>query len=306
METKGTKDRLDELRELYKGGYVTESEFKIARLNILNDGGIDVLTQLRQHARQTIAMEENEEPKGSGCGCFLAALLAVFLVSGVSFFAAPHWPDRFGGTGARIAREWFTAKATDFMDGFFGNPAETQAPDPISSEAVQPAMDSADITGTAFGSAEAEQQNEVRESVAVTQPPAAPSVNQAALPSIDMHILSLPFAPAGIDVPTEPDITVAEIQTSASAESDTIFPVFPADPGAENILRGYVTAQIARIRSAPDISTNDNVVARGQPGDRFTVLEEGLGSDGSKWYRIQYENGSKRGWIRGSLVKLEK
>ena len=124
-----------------------------------------------------------------------------------------------------------------------------------------------------------------------------------------MHILSLPSGTAEPDIPSVEveaeavtdigtaglDVTVFEMQTPVSA-----------DLRNEDIGRGSITARNARIRSSPDISTNDNVVGWGHAGDRFTVLEEGAGVDGSKWYNVVYENGSKSGWISGSLVRLER
>jgi len=300
---KNTRARLDELRELYNAKYVTESEFKVARVNILKEGGIDVVSQLTEYAQYAQEGEEEPSSRGSGCGCFIIALLLfAFIVLGISFFAAPYWPERFGGVQARVAREWFTSKSTDFIDRFFKSPTEVQVPDPISSSGERSDEDSSDIVKPILEAAGTEQTNIIEEPVTVPQPPIAPSVDHSSLPSLDMHILSLPFGSAEIDTSAEPDITVVEIQTPTSAEPNTISP----GQHAENVLRGYVTAPIARIRSAPDTTTNHNVVTRGQTGDRFTVLEESLGNDGSRWYRIKYENGNKHGWIRGSLVKLEK
>jgi hypothetical protein len=45
----------------------------------------------------------------------------------------------------------------------------------------------------------------------------------------------------------------------------------------------------SRIRSAPDTSASDNVVGWGTKGDRFSVLEKGVGIDGSTWYHVRYE-----------------
>jgi len=296
IQTKSTRDLLDELKELYKGGYVTEGEFKIARTNVLKEAGFDVVTQLHQYHRQLSVQEEEEEPSGRGCGCFLATLLlTAFLALGVSYFAAPYWPADYGGAEARAAREWVSAQmkfGTDFIARFFSDSADsTQIPDPIPSSEERQEGDPFDITGPASPDEPAELTSTGIEE-AVPPPPAAPGASQIIFsPSADMHILSQP---------AEPYIAAVEIQTPASEE------LGPAVlPGAENALRGYVTASNARIRSAPDTSTNDNVVGWGRNGDRFIVLEEGSGIDGSKWYNIMRENGNRRGWISGSLVRLE-
>jgi len=323
--TKSTKSRLDELKELYEGEYVTENEFKVARINILEEGGIDVVTQLRQNVPQVPVPEEDEEPKGSGCGCFIAALLAAFIVLGVSFFAAPYWPDRFGGVTARTAREWFTAKGTAFIDRFFGDQIDSaQIYDPISSEPGRPEIGLADVTypgipetiqaspeeiSSDITPVQPNEANESVESAAFPPLPVIPDVDHTGdvtLPSLDMHILSLPDSVEAGASP-EPDIAVVEMQAPASTVSNQASSPVPSVPsGNENARRGHISARNARIRSAPDTSTNDNVVGRGVYGDRFTVLEERVGRDGSKWYHIMYEDGNKSGWVSGSLVRLER
>ena len=302
---KNMRGRIDELRELYRDGYVTENEFKVARVNILKEGGLDIVTQFQQQVHQFSLQEEEEEeePKPGGCGRFLLTLLlAVLIILSVSFFAAPYWPNHFGGAGARAGREWFTAKTTAFIGGFFvDSPDSTRVPDPVSHGDERPAEDAPYLSESlaAYGVPEGELQDASFEPVAVSLLPVVTIVDQAGLRSLDMHVLSLPSGSV------EQDVTAVEIQTPVSARPSSVSPVAAVVPPAENAVRGYVRFANVRIRSEPDTSTSDNIVGRGYTGDRFIVLEEGSGSDGSMWYNVEYEDGSKRGWVSGSLVRLE-
>ena len=60
----------------------------------------------------------------------------------------------------------------------------------------------------------------------------------------------------------------------------------------------------ARIRSTPGVSSNDNVVGWGRNGDRVQIVGEET-INGTSWYNIRYAEGSKQGWISGTLVTLE-
>ena len=222
---------------------------------------------------------------------------------GVSFFAAPYWPDRFGGTRARTAREWFITKGTELVDKFFKDSNDSIAvPNPIPPDEERPSEADSDVTEPVSDIIPAG--DELPNEESAEQP------ESAALPPPEVRVPPLLPGAAESDVAeaetAEPNITVTEVQTPVTPEPSTAPPVASAEePQAENAIRGSVTTPNARIRSVPDTSTNRNVVGWGNVGDRFTVLEEGSSSDGSKWYRIQYENGNKRGWISGSLVKLE-
>ena len=274
--TKSTRDRLDEVRELYKDGYLTENEFMVARINILKEGGIDVVTRL-QHAYRRPLQEEEEDSKGGGCGCFLIALLlTAFIVLSMAFFAAPYWPERLGGAEARMAREWFTAKGNELVGRFFRESSTEPAriPDPVPTYDERSEEDFSGVT-----------EPDSTHIISETEPPDA----------ADEPVTMEP--PAPVAPGTGPD-TIMEIQMPVPVELNVGF-------NAENAVRGYITVPNARIRSAPDTSTNDNVIGWGSSGDRFTILEEGSGGDGSKWYNIIYEDGSNHGWISGSLVRLE-
>ena len=304
---KSTKDRMDELSELCKAGYVTEYEYKIARINVLKEGGIDVVNQL-QHTHRPQYQEEEESK--SGCGCFLLTLLlTALLVFTVAFFAAPYWPERFGGVAVMEARDKFTAKGTELIDKVYSYfIGLTKVPDPINT--AQPENAPLDVVEPALPAEPTEQSNDVVDST-------TPALDV----DVDTHIPSPPSGSAEPDVSdvettTTPVAAVEQTSTEIGAAEEDIYlveqPPIPDEFDQANStavpvgydLRGSVTVNNARIRSAPDTSANNNVVGWGRAGDRFTVLEEGTGRDGSKWYNVVFEDGNKRGWISGALVSL--
>jgi hypothetical protein len=71
-----------------------------------------------------------------------------------------------------------------------------------------------------------------------------------------------------------------------------------------NNRRGVVSARSVTIRSTPDPSRRDNIAGWGAAGDRFVATEEAVAHDGSRWYKVRYENGEKSGWINASLLKM--
>jgi len=159
-QTKSTKDRLDELRELCREGYVTDDEFKVARVHILKEGGVDV-TRVPQPNYRRSSQEEKEESRG--CGCFLITLLlAVSLILGMAYFAAPHWPQRFGGDKVMEARKWSIDKGTELIDKFYRLFSDsTPVPDPVSSSDVRPEKVPPEMTVIAPPEVPAEQPNEI-------------------------------------------------------------------------------------------------------------------------------------------------
>jgi hypothetical protein len=65
-----------------------------------------------------------------------------------------------------------------------------------------------------------------------------------------------------------------------------------------------VSARRVRVRSAPDTSA-DNVLGWAFKGERYAVLGEAPGRDGSKWYNVRYEKIDGNGWIKASMIELE-
>jgi hypothetical protein len=49
----------------------------------------------------------------------------------------------------------------------------------------------------------------------------------------------------------------------------------------------------------------DNVLGWGLKGERFSVLGETSGRDGSKWYNIRYDKTGGKAWIKASMTRFE-
>jgi hypothetical protein len=366
METKNTKQRLDDLQDLLQAGYLTESEFRVARINTLRESGVDIVIHGSRKPEAKYPREEEEEPKG--CGCFLTIVLLAALGIGAVFFAF-IWPDRLGGPYVRAAREWVSAQWSNFFSDAPSGPvpdpvpqkdvslpaivviiSDDQRASPVSSPDALPSSsdeplsrdsppsppDAVSETEEPTAQASVTQAPAIQvsvtqvsaEQVPVTQvsaaqvpgarvpateaspeapallvpspaPPASSLTDRVSLPSLDSRVFALP----AIEISEEPKVVIVEAAPSA--------PSAPAPAPRRNIgpetplRRGVVSARSARIRSAPDTSTNDNVVGWGTKGDRFSVLERGAGRDGSTWYHVRYEEGGKQGWISGTLVTLE-
>jgi hypothetical protein len=338
--TKNTKDRLDELQDLLQAGYLTENEYRVARINTLREEGVDIVIHARApDAKHRPDLEEEEdEEKSGGCGCFLASAFLIVVVALGAVLAVPKWPENFGGFYAQTARQWILDRGAELF-ALFSSDEPDPAPDPGPSvilpatvvvvgneedarqEPTFPALSSDlpfDFSSNLsfdlplFELSLSERTGELSSDVfpgrAPTSPlPPAPetaSYAEPVLPPLDARIFSLPDI-SNLNSPSlsnsqEPDVTIIEVSSSPSSSAST-FQRSEIGQGR----RGVVSGRSVRIRSAPDTSTNDNVVGWGANGDRFRVLEEGTARDGSAWYRIRYEVGGKQGWISGSLVTLE-
>ncbi len=330
METKSTKQRLDELYDLLKSEYITENEFRAARSNILRESGFDLSPAPRPRRDRDAEVTQEErralqqpERKGCGCGCFLFTLFLIAAIALGAIFALPEWPDRFGGPYVRMARErltklWTSAFSPDKPapdpvkpDGMPTRPTPAAAPaapqtanPPVSAdEPAQPSEPSPASADVPPAAQSPEPQSTAQTLLSREIPSSIPVPDHAGLPSPDIGLPALPDNSLSESLPAaKPDITVIEIAPSAPTPSTY------ASLTTENEIKhvqGYITANSARIRSTPDASIRTNVTGWGRKGDRFAVLEEGTDKDGAKWYRVRYEEGNKEGWISSSLVKLE-
>lgn len=328
-QAKSTKERLDELRGLHNNGYVTESEFKAARVNILKDGGFDVAT--RQQQQQPVIRpsyrererdrEEEETQQGGGCGCFIMTLLLIFLVFGTIFIAAPHWPSNLGGSAVMAAREWVIRQTVAGINHFRGQPAPAPILDhapaltpTLHEEERQPEhQEEAPVLPPALPYSETEQPDSaelnepvepVEESADVIEPVEAvsPEVEQIPPQPAFPPVTTLPTVPTGAGSIALPPIDENLLQTDPGAAGPEIITI--ETPQADTSIRGYVTSANARIRSTPDMTAN-NVVGWASRGDRFTVLEEARDSVGARWLYVVYDTGNRRGWTSASIVRLE-
>ncbi|MDR3230606.1 MAG: SH3 domain-containing protein [Synergistaceae bacterium] len=339
MESRNTKQRLDELYDLLKAKYITESEFRIARANIFREGGIDISSHQDGENEEEEVYFDEPEPRGRGCGCFLAVVfLLVSIVIG-TIAAVPEWPDNLGGQHARTAR----AEMLRLWNAMFP-PDEGSIPDPLlrdegEAPAVMTPTGMAETDGTISADArKSESPALVGASAAVTVPETpvvpertAPVRSDAETASNDVVSsepgrVELPVVPetpnpvspeehglppspeigpavlsGGLITREEPEVTVVEIP-----------PAFPAGNSGDTreqpagIARGFVSGNSARVRSAPDTSDTGNVLGWGRKGDRFIVLEQGADRSGGVWYRVRFEESTKEGWISGALVRVER
>ena len=289
MDKRSTKERLDELDELLQGGYLTPSESRVARAHILRESGIDI------EGAGDIEVIHGES---RGCGCFLAIIfLTLALVLGAAF-AVPEWPESFGGVYVNATREWVLNQCGTLWKKLWGGdapdePAPAQPQVPVSADAP---LDPVSEDLPSSPSPEASSADTSAEHSSTEHSP---------LPTIDSRTLALPDAPSIGNSRLEPRVTVVEIPAPL-VEIPSPPSEEPDEPQAQPLRRGSISSNSARIRSSPDTSTNANVVKTGRKGDRFFILKEATGSNGSKWYNIRYESGGQEGWISASLVTLER
>ena len=329
---KDTKQRLNELQDLLQAEYITETEYRIARTNVLKEGGVDIVIHSRvpEEASRFVDEDEEDERKGGcGCGCFLMILFLLAAILIGMIFIAPDWTERFGGAHVRKGRIWMTDLWNGVGSLFREREPSVPVPDPVSShDAISSSVPGASRSngGTVVSasllipaivpeSAEpiaappraSEDRSVAPEAAssadaALAVPVSHPETTDPVLPegSNPLPALNaeLPALPEAVTTEAEP-VTTVEIPAAGAVTSPVQqIPV-------EGTVRGFVSAQNVRIRSTPDTSNNDNVVGWGRNGDRFVVLGEGTGRDGSKWYNVRYEEGNKQGWISGSLITVE-
>jgi hypothetical protein len=290
METKSVKQRLDELEDLLESNYITENEYRIARVNILKEDGVDLVLHSRPQEAEPRRSRADRSGCG-GCGCFLTLSLLTILIGAGFFFAAPGWPQRFGGDYARRTREW-TVELWEGLFGLKGSVAPVLSPSlPLSSDPLE-AVTSLVSMEAPVVSMEAPVSSETVPSA--SQP--FPDGGVLPLPSVTVFDVVIPgnVRPAG----EKPKETIIEISSTLSAD--------PPDFEKEALRQGFVSAYRARMRDKPDTSTNTNVIGWRRKGERFSVLGERKGRDGNKWYRVRFESGERReGWISSTLVTLK-
>ena len=139
------KRKLDDLNELLSQNYITDSEYAIARENVLADSGIDIVPRMevpvvRDSDRPFRARREQHN---SGCGCFLVLLLILVAAAGC-FLALPEdIAKKIPGVGSLIDEPRYQEirqTITQFIDDLRGNPAPVPAPtlEPVPAPAPAP------------------------------------------------------------------------------------------------------------------------------------------------------------------------
>ena len=130
------KRKLDDLNELLSQNYITDSEYAIARENVLADAGIDIVPRMegpivRDNVRP---FRQRREPRSnSGCGCFLVFLLLLVAAAGCLLALPEDIAKKIPGVGQLIDEPHYQEirqTITQFIDDLRGNPAPAPAPAP--------------------------------------------------------------------------------------------------------------------------------------------------------------------------------
>ena len=127
------KRKLDDLNELLSQSYITDSEYAIARENVLADAGIDIVPRMEAPiVRDSVRpFRMRREQRNSGCGCFLILLLLLVAAAGC-FLALPEdIAKNIPGVGQLIDEPRYQEirqTITQFIDDLRGNPAPVPAP----------------------------------------------------------------------------------------------------------------------------------------------------------------------------------
>lgn len=281
-EKQTTRQRLDELNELLKSGYVSEEEYDIARTRILKEGGFDVHSERSAPSEDEFSYEDEEyeeaekERRGWGCLLFFAPILIAFLFA-IALLVAPFLPDYLRGPTLRALRN----RALDFWQNSAVQEETHSSPMPSLSSPVvsqELATSSALIVSSAEPASPSQQSDSPAESV---EKETESGDNLPLLNNPDSHLLPAP--------------EMTENQSNLSVPSEANSP----------LVRGTFTGRSVRIRSTPDATLKNNIVGWGQSGERFIVEEESADQSGTNWYRIRSEKNDKKGWVSSSLVKLE-
>ena len=138
------KRKLDDLNELLSQNYITDSEYAIARENVLADSGIDIVPRMEAPiVRDSVRpFRARREQRSSGCGCFLVLLLILVAAAGC-FRALPEdIAKKIPGVGSLIDEPRYQEirqTITQFIDDLRGNPAPSPAPAPTLEPVPAPA-----------------------------------------------------------------------------------------------------------------------------------------------------------------------
>jgi hypothetical protein len=277
------KQRLSELQELLEENYITESEYAAARANVLLDAGVDISVRPRaaEPRRRMYRLEARSRRAAAASGYerFLVPglLIAGALVCAVFFFWMLSEGGLFSPRRKNLLPSTPPPSAPFVQSGAepedFGEDGDSGA-EPGDSDAESGAFGGDEDGGGFF---------------ADFASPGAPEPSEAPRPAV-----------SGDSVPPEAPVPKLNVPEK--------IPGLPAEETAleESGVRGWavVSARRVRIRAAPDISA-DNVLGWAAKGERYAVLGEVSGKNGSKWYNVRYEKINKNGWISASMMELE-
>ena len=251
MEAKNAKQRLDDLQELLQAGYLTESEFRVARINALKENGVDIVIHNSGSGRRHRG--ERTETRGSGCGCFSIVLLLIVIGIGVVFFI-PDWSSRLEEFYETV-REWTLDQWSSFFSDL--DPVSEPVPDPVFSEPTVPdpvASDSAAPDPTA------------------PEPVAPDSVDSTPQGNV---------SPTGVnDGNAPPDPLSSVVQAESRSEPVVYFP--SPEPSvsltdSSHFVHPSLPSLDTQIFALPDLTSNDeaskNVTENATEEESLTVIE---------------------------------
>ena len=131
------KRKLDDLNELLAQNYITDSEYAIARENVLSDAGIDIVPRMEStvgnSARDSIRPLTPRREQRGGCGCFVMLLLLLVVAAGCLFALPEDIVQKIPGVGQLLEEQRcqeLRQAVTQFIDDLRGNPAPVESSAP--------------------------------------------------------------------------------------------------------------------------------------------------------------------------------
>jgi hypothetical protein len=269
------KQRLEELQELLEENYITESEYAAARTNVLLEVGVDIVVRPRAEQKRMSRLEARSRRAGAGrdYGRFLipALLVAGVLACAVFLF----WMLAEGGLFAPRRN----APSPSLLPLPSAAPVGSALPDAGGLDEERELEDDGilDVLGE-LG------ELGVLSSASEDAEPASEDSVGSILPETSV------LSPGAKETAEAPGLPAGESEETVSDEKSAL---------------GWAVVSVprVRIRAAPDVSA-DNVLGWAYKGERFAVLKEGPGRDGSKWYNVRYEKIGKEGWIKASMMEF--
>jgi hypothetical protein len=310
---------LDELQGLLKEQYITEAEYAAARANVLLEAGVNIarrsraagprrVRQLEARSRRTAAAPDHD---------YKRVLIPFLLIAGmVSCAAFLVWML----TGGELTLPFIGELLPGVLTPSVSTP-RVSAPS-VSTPGVStpglltpPSVELNEFVALIQSGSFDEGSFDEKESASAE---GGTSVFSAESEAPEPPAVSEDHRPDGGAAKEETGETG---ETEENEEGTSSLSGVPAEEPEEpeekdsgekaGLGWGVVSVRRVRIRAAPDTSAN-NVLGWASSGERFAILKEANGRDGSKWYNVRYEKNEKtgkeggvktEGWIKASMMK---
>lgn len=271
------KQRLEELQELLEERYISESEYSAARANILMELGVDITTRpraadprrmqrLEVHSRKKAAKRSNSR---------YFWITTCLIVGGLGCAALLFWA--LSGSSLFRPQRDSSASLLPLPSAMAREPASPSWLDIFEDEDSEESLSGGSVSEDSGGSASGG---------------SAPSEMSA---SADMTASTeTARAAEGAENISAEEPAITEAPQAAGSESETAI-----------LGWGVVSARRVKVRAAPDMTTEDNVLGWAAKGERFAILGEDPGQDGSKWYNVRHEKIGRESWIKASMMTTE-